>query len=148
MRERYETLGIELRIRESVLFPAWLESRRASGSNQTVVMTWDVTKTTPRHDAAVVGPGHGWIGGTVSRTLAATSQGCLLELDGGGVVRMRSLTDVHALVRHSHSGSNCYPSIVEGLQECMAPLVEMLCWSRYWMLLPTLLTIEHFTSRM
>lgn len=103
MREHYETLGIELQIQESSALPVWLESRRALGSNQTVVMTWDVTKTTPRHDAAIVGPGQGWLGGTVSRTLAVTSQGCLLELDGGGVVSMRSLTDVHALVRHSHS---------------------------------------------
>ncbi|KAI2510862.1 protein of unknown function (DUF4339) [Fragilaria crotonensis] len=103
MREHYETLGIELQIGESSSVPAFLESRRATGSKQTIVMTWDVTKVTPRHDAAIVGPNQGWLGGCVSRTLAVSSQGNILELDGGSVVSMRSLADVHALVRHSHS---------------------------------------------
>lgn len=103
IRDHYERLGIELNIRESCSASSWLEMRRQLGSNQTIVMTWDVNKITRRHDSAVVGSQQGWIGGSVNRKLALTSTGYLLELDGGGIVSQRPLKDLRALVRHPNS---------------------------------------------
>lgn len=102
MKEHYETLGLSLYIRESCSTQSWLETRRLLAKEYAVVMTWEVTKTTRRHDASVVGP-QGWLGGNVSRTLAITSQAHVLEMDGGGVVSCRTLQGLHALVRHPHT---------------------------------------------
>ena len=103
MRDCYEILGLSLQIRESYSTQSWLEQRRALARDQTVVMMWDVTKVTKRHDASIVGNEIGWIGGSVNRKLAVTATGCLLELDGDGVVSCRPLQKLHALVRHAHT---------------------------------------------
>lgn len=104
MREQCDALGLELRIKESCTLTSWMERRRALGRTAgPIVTTWEVTKTTRRHDAALVGHEQGWMRGTVSRRLAVTGKGFLLEMDGGGVVSCRRLRDLHALVRHPHA---------------------------------------------
>ena len=76
MREQCDALGIELRIKESCTLTSWMERRRALGrSVGPIVTTWDVTKTTRRHDSALVGHEQGWTRGTVSRRLAITGKG-------------------------------------------------------------------------
>jgi hypothetical protein len=103
MREQCEALGIELRIKESCTLQSWMERRRALGRSAGPIVTlWEVTKTTRRHDAALVGHQQGWMRGTVNRRLAITGKGCLLEMDAGGVVSCHRLGDLHALVRHSY----------------------------------------------
>ena len=101
MRDCYEILGLTLQIRESYSTQSWLEQRRAIARDQTIVMIWDVTKVTKRHDVSIVGNEFGWVGGSVNRKLAVTAKGCLLELDGDGVVSCRPLHTLHALVRHA-----------------------------------------------
>ena len=103
MKEHYEILGLDLQMRESYNVPQWLADRRSLGQDLAVVMTWPVSKVTRRHDAAVVGPQQGWLGGSVNRTLAITSQAHVVEKDGGGIVSIRSLQGLHAIVRHPHS---------------------------------------------
>jgi hypothetical protein len=104
MREHCNALGLELRMTESCKLTSWIERRRMLGNSAGAIVTsWDVTKTTRRHDAALVGHDNGWMRGTVSRRLAVTGKGLLLEMDGAGVVSCRRLGDLHALVRHPHA---------------------------------------------
>jgi DnaJ family protein C protein 13 len=93
MREHYETLGLDLAIKESCTTQSWIEARRSLGIDQTLVMSWSqVSKNTRRH------------AGFVPRTLAISAQGNLLEVDVHGmVVSMRPLSELQALVRHSQS---------------------------------------------
>lgn len=104
MRDQYETLGLELHVSESCSCVDWLDRRRRTVGNASsfgkILTLWDVMKRTRRHDASLVGPTHGVLGGTVARKLAMTSGGYLLELDGAGVVSVRLLGDLVALVRH------------------------------------------------
>ena len=106
MREHCDTLGLELRITDSCKLVSWIDRRRALGKSACLmVTTWDVTKMTRRHDAALVGHDNGWMRGIVSRRLAITEKGFLLEMDAAGVVSCRRLSDIHALVRYPHADS-------------------------------------------
>jgi hypothetical protein len=69
----------------------------------TVATTWQVNKTTRRHDARFVGTTAGWVGGIVTRNLALTGKGYLVERDAGGVVSCKRLADLFCVVRHPRS---------------------------------------------
>jgi hypothetical protein len=99
MRENYEILGLDLVMEESMSVEEWL-GRRRNFKIGAVATSWQVSKTTRRHDSRLVGNDLGWVGGIVTRHLALTGDGYLVERDAGGMVSCRRLADLHAIVRH------------------------------------------------
>jgi hypothetical protein len=99
MRENYEILGLDLVMEESMAVEEWLGQRR-NFKIGAVATSWQVSKTTRRHDSRLVGSDAGWVGGIVTRHLALTGDGYLVERDAGGMVSCRRLADLHAIVRH------------------------------------------------
>jgi hypothetical protein len=99
MRENYEMLGLDLVIEESMAVEEWL-GRRRNFKIGAIATSWQVSKTTRRHDSRLVGSEVGWVGGIVTRQLALTGDGYLVERDAGGMVSCRRLADLHAIVRH------------------------------------------------
>jgi len=103
MRENCEVLGVELPMEESITAPEWI-ARRRNLDIGTVATSWQVSKTTRRHDVRYVGSSYGVVGGIVTRQLSLTGRGFLVERDGNGVVSCWRMADLYAVVRHSHSG--------------------------------------------
>lgn len=99
MSENMTLLGLQLQLQESMTLQEWLTIRQNVPIGP-VATTWQVQKTTPRHDARVVGEVDGWVGGIVTRELVVTGLGYLVERDGVGVVGVRKLSDLYALIRH------------------------------------------------
>jgi len=102
MRDSFQTLGLELAMQESLAIPEWIEQRR-NFDYGTVATTWQISKTTRRHDSRYVSSDQGWVGGIVSRHLVLTGKGYLVERDGAGMVSCRRLADLYAVVRHKDS---------------------------------------------
>merc|ERR1712232_443316 len=65
-----------------------------------IATSWEITKTSPRHDSSIVGNQFGWVGGIVVRTLIITTQGYIIEQDAISVISCRKLSDLHGIVRH------------------------------------------------
>ena len=92
----------------SCTVPQWLNERRQIATGG-VAMQWNVTKSSRRHDSNVIGntaaAASGSLhctptpGGVVSRQLAVTGQGYLVERDAVGIVNVRRLRDLYAIVR-------------------------------------------------
>lgn len=99
MRENCQVLGLDLVMEESMTLQDWLDRRRSFNIGP-VATSWQVSKTTRRHDSKLVGNDLGWVGGIVTRHLALTGAGYLVERDAGGMVSCRRLADLYAIVRH------------------------------------------------
>ncbi|GKY91883.1 hypothetical protein MPSEU_000159900 [Mayamaea pseudoterrestris] len=103
MAENMTLLGLSLQMQESFKSSdEWLKVRQ-NVSIGTVAMTWQVTKSTLRHDSKIVGAPEGWVGGIVTRELLVTGLGYLVERDGRGIVSVRKLSELVTLVRHGQS---------------------------------------------
>lgn len=140
MREAAEVLGLNLPMEESMTVPAWIQRRQQGSATTmgTVATAWTVTKTTKRHDVKWVGPnnnmhtnsgggGGAWVGGSLTRELAFTANGWIVEREhqsqsgggggGGGnsnVVSCRRMRDLVAIVRPPLQGDQIILEFANG----------------------------------
>lgn len=119
LQDHNALLGLDaLPMAPSFAVDTWLERRRKLPVGPTAV-SWNVTKNSKRHDSNVVGTSSGQgssssdpndtmsasqvpstPGGVVSRQLSVTGKGYLVERDTVGIVNVRRLRDLQAIVRH------------------------------------------------
>ena len=112
-------LGLELPLEESRTTQQWLQ-QRCDFSVGAVATRWPVRKTTKRKDVAIVGPASGAVGGVVSRHLAITAAGYLVEQDGAGLVSCRKLKDLAALIRRQEEADQLTLEYVDGTRRTYA----------------------------